>query len=180
MGPTQNGVEFLEEALPGIEGYSIDRMMKSHRGKLYINDSCWGPEADSIEYGYRVPFGKFHVFISKIGESGPESDICSDIIEPTHHAKASRPQAAWKHVFPGCSATSGNRLHGMDYAGSRLHSSRRHDRDRHFSTGSGRSRLRQTTSSCFARVDGHLSNTLGDLGNREKPSGAQHRGDEAL
>ena len=31
-------------------------MTKSRRDKLYINDEGWGPEAGSIEYGYRVPF----------------------------------------------------------------------------------------------------------------------------
>ena len=53
----------------GIEGSVIGQMTKSRRGKLYIDNSGWGPEADSIEYGYRVPFGKIHVFISVIGES---------------------------------------------------------------------------------------------------------------
>ena len=43
-------------------------MTRSHRGKLYIDDAGWGPEAGSIEYGYRVPFGGIHVFIGKIGE----------------------------------------------------------------------------------------------------------------
>ena len=38
-------------------------MTKSHRGKLYIDDEGWGPEAGSIEYGYRVPFVGIHVFI---------------------------------------------------------------------------------------------------------------------
>src|SRR6187401_3363288 len=42
-------------------------MTKSHHGKIYIDDADWGPEADSIEYGYRVPFGGIHIFIGKIG-----------------------------------------------------------------------------------------------------------------
>ena len=50
-------------------------MTKSRRGKLYIDDANWGPDADSIEYGYRVPFGGIHVFIGKIGEPGPEPDL---------------------------------------------------------------------------------------------------------
>ena len=65
----------------GIEGYAVGRMTKSHRGKLYIDDSGWGPEADSIEYRYRVPFGKIHALIGKIGKPGPEPDICADIVE---------------------------------------------------------------------------------------------------
>ena len=56
-------------------------MTKSHRGKLYINDAGSGLEAGSIEYVYRVPFGGIHVFIGKIGEPGPEPDICTDVIE---------------------------------------------------------------------------------------------------
>ena len=34
-----------------------------------------------MEYGYRVPFGGIHVFIGKIGEPGPEPDICTDLVE---------------------------------------------------------------------------------------------------
>ena len=44
-------------------------MSKSRHGKFYIDDSYWGPDADSIEYGYRVPFGKIHTFIGVVGES---------------------------------------------------------------------------------------------------------------
>ena len=53
----------------------MGRVTKSRRGKLYIDDAGWGPEAGSIEYVYRVPFGGIHVFIGKIGEPGPEPDI---------------------------------------------------------------------------------------------------------
>ena len=56
-------------------------MTKSRHGKLYIDNAGWGPEADSIGYGYRVPFGGIHVFIGKIGELTPQLDICTDIIE---------------------------------------------------------------------------------------------------
>ena len=55
----------------------MGRMTKSHRDKLYIDDAGWGPDAGSIESGYRVPFGGIHVFIGKIGEPGPEPDICT-------------------------------------------------------------------------------------------------------
>ena len=64
----------------GIKGYIVGRMTRSRHGKLYIDDAGWGPKAGSIEYGYRVPFGGIHVFIGKIGELGPEPDICTDII----------------------------------------------------------------------------------------------------
>ena len=65
----------------GLKGYAVGRMTKSHRGKLYIDNEGWGPETGSIKYGYRVPFGGIHVFIGKIGEPGPELDICTDLIE---------------------------------------------------------------------------------------------------
>ena len=65
-------------------------MTKSHRGKLYIDNAGWGPEAGSIEYGYRAPFGGIHVFIGKIGELGPEPDICTDIVETAQHARSAR------------------------------------------------------------------------------------------
>ena len=70
----------------GLKGYTVGRMTKSRRGKLYIDDAGWGPEAGSIEYGYRVPFGGIHVFIDKIGEPGPEPNIGTDIIETAQRA----------------------------------------------------------------------------------------------
>ena len=59
----------------------MGRMTKSHRGNFYINDEGWGPEVGSIKYGYRVPFGGIHVFIGRIGESGPGPDVHTDLIE---------------------------------------------------------------------------------------------------
>ena len=70
VGLAHSGFEFLKGSFEGIKGYTMGRMTKSHRGKLCINDAGWGPEAGSIEYGYRVPFGGIHVFIGKIGEPG--------------------------------------------------------------------------------------------------------------
>ena len=67
MGPAHGGFEFLKGSFEGLKGYAVGQMTKSHRGKLYINDAGWGPDAGSIEYGYRVPFGGIHVFIGKIG-----------------------------------------------------------------------------------------------------------------
>jgi hypothetical protein len=81
MGPEHGGFEFLKGSFLGIKGYAVGQMTKSHRGKIYIDDAGWGPEADSIEYGYRVPFGGIHVFIGKIGESEPEPVSCTDVIE---------------------------------------------------------------------------------------------------
>ena len=83
VGLVHGGFEFLKGSFEGLRGYTVGRMTKSRRGKLYINDEGWGPEAGSIEYGYgyQVPFGGIHVFIGKIGESGPEPDVCTDIIE---------------------------------------------------------------------------------------------------
>ena len=65
-------------------------MTKSRRGKLYIDDAGWGPEAGSVEYGYRVPFGGIHVFIGKIGEPSPQPDICTDIIETAQRVSPPR------------------------------------------------------------------------------------------
>ena len=62
----------MKGSFEGLKGYAVGRMTKSRRGKLYIDDANWGPDAGSIEYGYRVPFGGIHVFIGKIGEPGPE------------------------------------------------------------------------------------------------------------
>ena len=86
----------------GLKGYAVGRMTKSRRGKLYIDDANWGPDAGSIVYGYRVPFGGIHVFIGQIGEPGPEPDICTDIIETTQPARPARAQPAVKRAFMGC------------------------------------------------------------------------------
>ena len=75
---THCGFEFLKGNFEGLKGYAVGRMTKSRRGKIYIDDAGWGPEAGSIEYGYRVPFGSIHVFIGKIGDParGPAHRSC--------------------------------------------------------------------------------------------------------
>ena len=75
MGPAHGGFEFLKGNFEGLKGYVVGRITKSRHGKLYIDDEGWGPEASSIEYGYRVPFGGIHICIGRIGESGPEPDV---------------------------------------------------------------------------------------------------------
>ena len=86
MGLSHDGFRFLEGRFEGLKGYAVGRMTKSHRGKIYIDDAGWCPEAGSIEYGYRVPFGGIHVFIGWIGESGPEPDIGTDLVETAQRA----------------------------------------------------------------------------------------------
>ena len=102
VGLSHDSFKFLEGRFEGLEGYAVGRMTKSRRGKLYIDDAGWGPEAGSIEYGYRVPFGGIHVFIGKIGEPGPEPDICTDIIETAQRARPARTLPALKRAFVGC------------------------------------------------------------------------------
>ena len=63
----------------------MGRMTKRRRAKLYVDHAGGGPEAGSIEYGYRVPFGSIHVFIGKISEPGLEPDICTDLVETAQH-----------------------------------------------------------------------------------------------
>ena len=76
----------MKGSFAGLKGYAMGRMTKSHCGKLYIDDAGWGPEAGSIEYGYRVPFGRIHVFIGKIGESEAKSDTYTVIVETAQRA----------------------------------------------------------------------------------------------
>ena len=76
----------------GLKGYDVGRMTKSRRGKLYIDDESWGPEAGSIEYGYRAPFGGIHVFIGWIGESGPEPDVHTNLVETAQRTGSARVQ----------------------------------------------------------------------------------------
>ena len=70
VGLSHDGLMILVGKLKGLEGYVVGRMTKIHRGRIYIDGAGWGPEADSIEYGYRVPFGGIHVFIGKIVSLG--------------------------------------------------------------------------------------------------------------
>jgi len=108
MGQSHDGFEFLKGIFDGLKGYAVGRMTKSRRGKLYIDNAGWGPEADSIEYGYRVPFGGIHVFIGKIGEPAPKPDICTDIIETARRASSSSFQPEARHVFVGVVHGSGH------------------------------------------------------------------------
>ncbi|KAI5006572.1 hypothetical protein ZWY2020_033815 [Hordeum vulgare] len=87
VGPAHGGVEFSKGALPGFGSYATGLMTQSRRGKYYINNLQWGPEADSIECGYRVPFGKINVFIGMIGSSVPEPDISTDIVELARYVR---------------------------------------------------------------------------------------------
>ena len=59
VGLSHDGFEFLKGSFEGLKGYIVGWMTKSRRGKLYIDDAGWGPEAGSVEYGYRVPFGAY-------------------------------------------------------------------------------------------------------------------------
>ena len=109
------GFEFLKGSFEGLKGYAVGRMTKSHRCKLYIDDACWGPEAGSIEYEYRVPFGGIHVFIGKIGKTEAEHDTYTDIVETAQRARPAKIQAASKRVFIGF--TQGVDLEGGSVSG---------------------------------------------------------------
>ena len=89
----------MKESFEELKGYAVGRMTKSRRDKLYIDDAGWGPDAGSIEYGYRVPFGGIHIFVGKIGEPGPERDICADLIETAQRARPAQTLPALKRAF---------------------------------------------------------------------------------
>ena len=67
VGLSHDDFEFLEGNFEGLKGYAVGRITKSRCGMLYIDDAGWSPEAGSIDYGYRIPFGGIHIFIGKIG-----------------------------------------------------------------------------------------------------------------
>ena len=94
VGPAHGGFEFFKGSFEGLKGYAVGRMTNTRRGKLYIDDAGWGPEAGSIEYGYRVPFGV-------IGEPGPKPDICADLIETAQRARPARVKPVMKRAFVG-------------------------------------------------------------------------------
>ena len=102
VGPAHGGFEFLKGNFEGLKGYVTGQMTKSRRGKIYIDDEGWGPDAGSIEYGYRVPFGGIHVFIGRIGEPGPEPDSGTDLIETAQRARKTRSLPFMKRAFVGC------------------------------------------------------------------------------
>ena len=102
VGPAHGGFEFLKGNFEGLKGYVVGRMTKSRRGKIYIDDEGWGPDAGSIEYGYRVPFGGIQVFIGRIGEPGPEPDNCTDLVETAQRARKTRTHPVMKRAFVGC------------------------------------------------------------------------------
>ena len=89
----------MKGSFEGLKEYVVGRMTKSRRGKLYIDDANWGPDAGSIEYGYRVPFSGIHVFIGKIGEPGPEPDLYADLIETAQRARPAQTLPALKRAF---------------------------------------------------------------------------------
>ena len=101
VGPAHSGVEFSKGALPGFGSYATGLMTRSRRGKYYINNSLWGPEADSIESGYRVPFSKISVFIGMIGSSVPKPDISTDIVEPARYVRPVVTPNLTRPVFVG-------------------------------------------------------------------------------
>src|ERR1041385_8510773 len=72
VGPALAGVEILRGALQGMEGFVTGRITRSQRGKLCIDDSTWGPDADSVKSGYRVPIRSIHMFIAKTDGAEPE------------------------------------------------------------------------------------------------------------
>ncbi|KAI4990536.1 hypothetical protein ZWY2020_038899 [Hordeum vulgare] len=76
-------------------------MTKSSHKKCYIDNSGWGPEAGSIELDYPVPYGKIHVFNAKIGAYVPETDVCTDIVEPARLAQPAKHQVKQHHSFVG-------------------------------------------------------------------------------
>ncbi|KAI4977713.1 hypothetical protein ZWY2020_014267 [Hordeum vulgare] len=77
-------------------------MTRSRRGITYIDNQQWGHEADLIESGYRVPFGKINIFIGMIGSSAPEPDSSTDIAEPVHALQVITPnrlaRSLWVHA----------------------------------------------------------------------------------
>src|SRR3954468_3895974 len=108
VGPSRDGFRFLEGRFEGLEGYAVGRMTKSRRGKLYIDSTGWSPDAGSIEYGYRVPFGGIHVFIGKIGEPDPELGVCTDLVETAQCTRSTLAKPTRKRAFVGV-------IHGGSY-----------------------------------------------------------------
>src|SRR3954471_2818090 len=78
-----------------MEGFVFGRITRSRHGKLYIEDSTWRPEADSVGSGYRVPIGSIHIFIGKTNGSEPKPDL------EVHVETLSQQHAGPRHTFVG-------------------------------------------------------------------------------
>ena len=91
-----------------MEGFVAGRITRSRRGKLYIDDSTWGPEADSVKSGYRVPIGSIHIFIGKTDGSEPEPDL--EVPMET----SSRRSAGSRHTFVGFIDGSPESAHSVE------------------------------------------------------------------
>src|SRR3954469_425998 len=78
-----------------MDGFIVARITRSRQGKLYIDNTTWGSEADSIESGYQVPIGSIHLFIGRLDRSKPEPD--RDVPTET----ASRLKADSRNAFVG-------------------------------------------------------------------------------
>src|SRR4051812_19457430 len=95
VGPAHASIEILGGARQGMEGFISSRITRSRRGKLYIDDSHWGPKADSLKSGYQVPTGSIQIFIAKTNRSGPRPDL------EVHVETSSQYQAGFNHTFVG-------------------------------------------------------------------------------
>src|SRR4051812_47289079 len=78
-----------------MDGFTTGRITRSRRGKIYVDNTAWFPEADSAESGYQVPVGSIRLFIGRLDGSEPKPD--HDV--PTE--AASRLKAGSRHVFVG-------------------------------------------------------------------------------
>ena len=59
MGPAHGGFEFLKGRFEGLEGYTVGRMTKSRRGKIYIDDEGWGPTPAQLSTDTASPLAEF-------------------------------------------------------------------------------------------------------------------------
>ena len=91
-----------------MDGFVAARITRSRRGKLYIGNTTWGSEADSVESGYRVPIGSIHLFIGRLDGSEPQSDC--DIPTKT----ASRLKTVSQHAFVGFTNGSPEPAHSIE------------------------------------------------------------------
>ena len=61
----------MKGSFEGLKGYAVGQMTKSRRGRLYIDDADWGPDAGSVEYGYRVPSVEFMSSSARLESRAP-------------------------------------------------------------------------------------------------------------
>ena len=66
VGPATKAVLIKGEALRGMENLAIGEVRMDQHGNRIVDDSGWKEEADLLDTGRVIPFGRINVFVGMI------------------------------------------------------------------------------------------------------------------